>query len=123
MTAGEQSLGEIARRLDEVFQRYEHIANSLPATFVSREAFDSYKELVRAEKTVLTVQIEGYERRISELEDDKKWLWRLVVGAVILALLGFVISTTKAYSTPKSPSTSTNTRSAPLSWSPGMVSP
>ena len=33
----------------------------------------------------------GFERRISSLEDTLKWVVRIVLGAVILALLGTVI--------------------------------
>ena len=33
----------------------------------------------------------GFERRITSLEDTLKWVVRIVLGAVILALLGTVI--------------------------------
>lgn len=90
-TESDRTLGEVARRLDEVMTRYEQIANDLPKTFVSRELFDSYKDLVKTQQESSKVVMDAYEKRIGDLEDDKKWLYRLIVGAVILALLGLVL--------------------------------
>lgn len=85
------NLGEVARRLDEVFRRYESIANDLPKTFVSRDLFESYKDLAKTQADGLQILIGTQEKRIADLEDDKKWLYRLVIGAVIMALLGVVL--------------------------------
>lgn len=95
----QQNLGEVARRLDDVFNRYEQIANDLPKTFVSKDLFEAYKDLAKAQADALKVQMDVQEKRIHELEDDKKWLYRLIVGAVILAVIGLVFATTHQGST------------------------
>lgn len=87
----EQTLGEVARRLDDVFRQYENLANSLVSTFVQKELFESYKSLVDANDAALRTQIDTQSSRIAELEDDKKWLYRLIVGALVLAVIGIVI--------------------------------
>jgi len=91
-------LGEVARRLDDVFKRFEQLANDLPKTFVSKELYDAYRETATAQQDQLKIVIDNQSKRIEDLEDDKKWLWRLVVGAVIMALLGLLLTTTHAIS-------------------------
>lgn len=83
-----RTLGEVGRRLDEVFSRFEQVANDLPKTFVSRELLDTKLEVIRLEHEKAEVGHKELLRRVNDLEDDKKWLYRLVIGAVIMALLG-----------------------------------
>lgn len=92
------TLGEVARRLDDVFNRFETMANDLPKSFVTKDLYEAYKEVAKAEHNALLIQMGSQTQRIAELEDDKKWLWRLVVGAVILALLGLLFSASHTFS-------------------------
>lgn len=85
------SLGEIASRLDDVFRRFEALANDLPKTFINKELFAAYKDLIDAKDAANDLKVQGLERRIEDLEDDKKWLYRLIISAVILAVLGVII--------------------------------
>ena len=91
-TGQAQTLGEVARRLDEVFQRYEQIANDLPKTFVTKELFEARQEVLLARIEAAMAQHVVLQKQVEDLEDDKKWLYRLIVGAVILALLGLLFS-------------------------------
>lgn len=40
---------------------------------------------------VSRAELEAMQNRVSELEDTNKWLNRLVIGAVILALIGGIV--------------------------------
>lgn len=98
MDGYEQSLGEVARRLDDVFKRYEQIANELPKTFVTKDLFEARVEVILAQIEAKTSSHIVLEKRIADLEDDKKWLYRLIIGAIILALLGLLISAAHPFS-------------------------
>lgn len=87
----DRTLGEVARRLDEVFTRIESVTSDLPKTFVNKDLFEAYKELANANHDKLQIQIDQAEKRVADLEDDKKWLYRLIIGAVILAVLGVAL--------------------------------
>lgn len=41
------------------------------------------------------IQVDAIEKRLSSLEDDKKWLIRIIVGTIIMAVLSFIIYTKK----------------------------
>ena len=96
ISESDRTLGEVARRLDEVFSRYEKIANDLPLRFVSRDVYDGYRELAAARESAMGQRVASLEKRIDNLESDKTWLYRLIVGAVILALVALVLGTTHA---------------------------
>ena len=113
------SLGEVARRLDEVLTRFERLSSDLPKQFVTRDLFDSYKETVAAKNETMEIEHREMQRRIGELEDDKKWLYRLIIGAVILAIVSIAFTAGRAaVSSPKTtspPSSSSTTHSAGVS--------
>lgn len=85
---------EVQRRLGEVLDRFEALANRLDLTYVRRETFDSYKELMtarldaaRTEKEALAQQVksekEALEARVKVLEEDRTAKNRLVWGALV----------------------------------------
>jgi len=37
-------------------------------------------------------RVDDLSIEIKELKDDRKWLWRAIAGAVIVAVVGFIIS-------------------------------
>jgi sugar-specific transcriptional regulator TrmB len=101
------NLGEIGRRLQESFSRLESLAHKLEdGQFVRTDLYNLYKEgqasqLVTMKEAidqlervkVDSTEVNSMEQRIQQLEDDKKWLIRLVLGLVIVAVLGLVIVT------------------------------
>lgn len=50
----------------------------------------------RVDSKASKTDLEAVGKRVSELEDDKKWLTRLVVGVIILAVIGAVFVVQKA---------------------------
>lgn len=114
MDSNDPTLGEIARRLNEVFAKFDQVTSDLPRTFVNKDLFDAYKELAKANHERLQAELEAakasHEKRIADLEDDKTWLYRLVIGAVILAVLAMVIGTAHTL-TSNSGSTKSSTHS------------
>lgn len=101
--SSQQTLGEVARRLDDVFRQFENLANSIPTIFVTKELFEAYQKLVEANDKALRFQIDSQNERILELEDDKKWLYRLIIGAVILAVVGIIVGANAITGTHASP--------------------
>jgi hypothetical protein len=109
------SVGELARQVQEVLSRFTGLATRLETQFVRSDNFELYKELVKqafkALETTMALlarsdRVEELARgmedkadneafkalvkRVSELEDDKKWLTRLIIGFIILAILGAI---------------------------------
>lgn len=99
-------IGELSRQVRDVFARFEGLAHRLEdGQFVRTDIFILYKENLshlitslqektralsdeKADKDTLA----GLSERITQLEDDKKWLIRLVIGFVILAILGLLVA-------------------------------
>lgn len=69
----EISTGEIGRRLD----------------FLTREVHEMRSRVEGA--AILGAQMLSLDRRVSSMEDTQRWLVRIVIGAVVLALLGLII--------------------------------
>lgn len=95
VTAADRTLGELARRLDDVVSRFEALANKLDVTYVRTELFVSYQKLAEAEHTRLKDANDTLKVRVAELEDGRKWISRLVLGFIILAVIGSVITVAK----------------------------
>jgi hypothetical protein len=89
------SMAELARRLDEVAQRFEALANRLDTTYLRREIFNSYRELADASVKSQSERMDEMKARITELEEGRKWLSRLVIGFIVVAVLGAVFTVAK----------------------------
>lgn len=112
-------IGELSRQVQQVLIRFEGLAARLETQFIRKETYDMYKQLVdqaisqlqdtvkslasaetarnlreEVDKKASKGQVEGLEQRVVELEDDRKWLIRLVLGFIVLSILGaiFVVS-------------------------------
>lgn len=112
-------IGELSRQVQQVLMRFEGLATRLETQFIRKETYDLYKQLVdqaisslqehvknlstaeatrnlreEVERKASKGQVEGLEQRVTELEDDRKWLIRLVLGFIVLSILGaiFVVS-------------------------------
>jgi hypothetical protein len=116
------SVAELARSLRDVFTRLEGLARRLEdGQFVRTDLYNLYRESVnqalaalQAAQAVLerdkadkshvnsvaesvktkadTSSFSGLEARVAQLEDDKKWLVRLIIGFIILGVLGAVFT-------------------------------
>lgn len=94
-TAADRTIGELARRLDEVVTRFEALANRLDTTYVRQELFISYQKLAEIEHTRLSDANDVLKGRVAELEDGRKWISRLIIGFIVLAVLGAVFTVAK----------------------------
>lgn len=95
VTAADRTLGELARRLDEIVSRFETLATRLDTTYVRQELFSSYQKLAEAEHARLNDANEALKAKVAELEDGRKWISRLVLGFIIIAVLGAVFTVAK----------------------------
>lgn len=91
-------VGELARQVRDVLGRFESLANKLETQFVSKEIFKLYTDGVTRELEHLSKAAdqsvamekernEQLERRISKLESNLTWVVRIVIAAVVVALL------------------------------------
>lgn len=112
-------IGELSRQVQQVLIRFEGLAARLESQFIRKETYDLRGQLVdqaisqlqektsslataetartlreEVDKKASKGQVEGLEQRVTELEDDRKWLIRLVLGFIVLSILGaiFVVS-------------------------------
>jgi uncharacterized membrane protein YheB (UPF0754 family) len=111
------SIGELSRQVQGVLVRFESLVTRLDGQYVRNENLELYKQLVNqtlqqlqttvaqlasAEKVKdLEADIEAkaskgtvaaLESAVKELQDDKKWLTRLILGFIILAVLGAIFA-------------------------------
>ena len=94
--ATEYILQELARRLDEVTSRLENGLSRFDSTYIRKDVYDQAQKTAEAEHTAQELKIKNLESRLDDLEDDKKWLVRLVIGFIVLGVLGAVIGFAKA---------------------------
>lgn len=99
-------VGELSRQVREVLIRFEGLAARLETQFVRNDNFVLYKEIVNqalshlqtlasglredVDKLPTTSHLQTLEQRIKDLEDDRRWLTRTVIGFIITAVLGAV---------------------------------
>ena len=100
------SLGELSRQVRDVFARFEGLARRLEdGQFVRTDLYVVYRESVTQALALLQERMKFFEankidksdldvleKRIAQLEDDKKWLVRLVLGFIVLGVLGAVFA-------------------------------
>lgn len=97
------SVGELARQVQAAMQRLESLARDLQERFITREVFNLMKEnidnknrtqdkdIADLESHKVDISVIGdLEKRVAALEDDKKWLTRLVGGVIILGIVGLL---------------------------------
>jgi hypothetical protein len=113
---GDVGVGELSRQVRDVLVRFEGLATRLDGQFVREDNFKLYQRLV--DQAILSLQnavkelasletvknlrfevegkasrgqVAGLEEDIKELQDDKKWLVRLIVGFIVMGVLAAVI--------------------------------
>lgn len=112
-------IGELSRQVQGVLLRFEGLATKLEQQFVRTDNYLLYQRLVDEaiaglKQTMATLAssdqlknvtddvaskaskgtVEALTDRVEALEDDKKWLIRLVLGFIVMGILGtvFVVS-------------------------------
>lgn len=98
---GPPGVGELSRQVREVLARFEQLVNKLETQFVTKDFFTLYTGGVtreiehladgakNAEKTEKD-RNDVLEKRIANLENNQRWVVRIVLAAVIVALLGII---------------------------------
>lgn len=81
-------LAEIARQVQGVLVDFKSLSTRLQSEFVSKEILDLTLANVALRQVSLENENKELSERVSSLEDDKKWLFRLVIGSIVLGLLG-----------------------------------
>lgn len=111
-TGAHPGLAELSRLVRDVLQRFESLATKLESQFVNKDIFKLYSDGVARELEHLVSRMnstdsshakalelavaaerernEQLENRISKLESNITWIVRIVVAAVILAVLAAV---------------------------------
>lgn len=89
--------GEVVRRLETLERKFESVA---PYSVIQAEFESLDKEIQFLEKRInalelkintLDVEKSNQKAKIDGIEDTIKWIVRLVMGAIILALVGTVL--------------------------------
>lgn len=104
----------------DVLVRFEGLVTRLETQFVRTDVFDYYKQLVETdikrlniaadraadkekfreievdmEKKVSKGELTALEKRILNLEDDKKWLVRVVISFIVVGVLTAIFAVAK----------------------------
>lgn len=116
------SVGELSRQVREVLLRFQSLAERLDQSYMSKEVFDLWQRLidgkvkgvreqcsdtlavakgkadvddVQALKTEKANQSElnALNERVKSLEDNQKWVVRLVLGLILVAVVSAVLVT------------------------------
>lgn len=93
---GGVGIGELSRQVRDVLVRFEGLVARLDSSFLQKELYNLRQQVIdksfvdletgKADKSTT----EELRKRIENLEDDKKWLVRLVIGFIILGILGAI---------------------------------
>jgi hypothetical protein len=100
------SVHELGRQVRDVLARFQSLADRLDTAYTTKEMFSLYKILVDQALSTLQEKVSeldrdksesstysALEKRIHDLEDNQKWIVRLIVSLVVVALVGGVIIT------------------------------
>lgn len=91
--------GELSRQVQSVLSRFEGLVVRLDESFVSKNLYDLFKQLIeqqisdlrRTQDTLTTKeQLAALEVRVKSLENNLQWIVRIVVTFVVLGILGAV---------------------------------
>jgi predicted nuclease of restriction endonuclease-like RecB superfamily len=103
---GDISIAELARQVREVLGRFQSLADRLDTSYVTKEVFDLYqrgvdKTVGELEKDAANLERDKAEvlafndlaRRVANIEDNQKWMVRLILGLIVVAIVGTVLIT------------------------------
>lgn len=111
------SPGELARRMNDVLRQFQSLVDQVETRYIRKDYIELYKANIdqtvagmkaalelKADKTEVASLASGLATKvdksefdaakadIAELKDTNKWLFRLVAGFIILAILGAVLT-------------------------------
>lgn len=116
------SVGELSRQVREVLLRFQSLAERLDHSYMSKEVFDLWQRLIdgkvlqvgekcsetlsiadkkadqddllslKAEKANAS-ELNALNERVKSLEDNQKWVVRLVLGLILVAVVSAVLVT------------------------------
>lgn len=111
-SGGPPGVGELSRQVREVLARFEQLVNKLETQFVNKDFFRLYTDGVEREikhlrqaqadlkqdagKSVDTLERaekdrnDQLEKRIAQLEGNITWIVRIVLAAIVVAVLAAV---------------------------------
>jgi len=89
-------LDDLTKRLAETAARFEAAMGRLDSTYVRKDVYDldraNATATVLASDAALRVTATDLTRRLDSMDEARTWLYRLVVGAVVTALIGVGIA-------------------------------
>jgi hypothetical protein len=85
-------LESLKRALDAAVSRIESLADRIEATYVRRDIFDAYKELLDTKHSVVSKAQDALDKRLDEHDAEAKTRNRLVYGAFISAIGSIVVA-------------------------------
>lgn len=101
---GDISIAELARQVREVLGRFQSLADRLDTSYVTKELFDLYQRSVDKTTTDLENDCQNLERdkaevlafndlarRVANIEDNQKWIVRLFLGLIVVAVISTVL--------------------------------
>lgn len=108
MASSEHDVGvaELARQVRDVLARFQALADRLDNAYTTKEMFSLYKILVDQSLKSLQDKVVELDRdkaekmttgtldqRVANLEDNQKWVVRLLVSLIIVAVVSLVVVT------------------------------
>lgn len=85
------SIDELRRRSADLVSRFERLADRLDSTYIRREVFDAFKEIINLQFTVLNKTVDDL---VSERSSKNRLVWSAIVsgfGSIVVAIILFVI--------------------------------
>lgn len=107
------SSAELARRMGDVLRQFENLVKQVEDRYVRRDVVELWEKGIelqvqqvkenlgtKANKSDLPdmskyVGIDAFNallQDVKEIKDNGTWLWRIVIGAIVLGVLGAVIT-------------------------------
>jgi chaperonin cofactor prefoldin len=109
--------GELARRMNDVLTQFSNLVEQVENRYVRKDLLELYKQGIdaalqsanqslnnKADKSAVDqlalgvgekvnkADFEAVRSDVAELKDTNKWLFRLVIGIIVTAVLGTVIA-------------------------------
>ena len=95
------TVAELSRQVRDVLLRFQGLTERLENQFIRKDIFEFYEKSIKSsiesinalikdldDSKIASVEHRALVERVAQLEDDKKWLVRLILGCIILAVLG-----------------------------------
>lgn len=81
-----QMLLEVKEQTARILERLDHLSSQ------REEDRENIERIMDLEHSKQNLRMEQIENRISKIESNNTWLWRTIVGIIITAVLGVVIT-------------------------------